>query len=430
MGSEMKNNIEQVVRSSLCTGCGICASMCPRNAIHLNFDKIIGKYVPWVFFEDCNYCGICYKICPGHSVDFIDLNSKFIAQGQNNTLLGNYICCYTGYINNYNIRYRSSSGGLLTAFLIYALEQKIVDGAIVTRMKKDNPLEPETFIARTKEELLSAMGSKYCPVPVGVAIREILETEGRYAVVGLPCHMHGIRKAEVFNKQLRERIALHVGIICGTTKTFLGTEFQLKRLNIKEDSVQRIEYRGNGWPGNMTIYLKDDHEKIQLQYPFYYDCVLSSFTPRRCMLCIDQSNELSDVCFGDAWIEEIKQKDNIGTSIVISRNDRCDKILNEMANCGCIDLQACDPSQVIRSQGYFERKTHFQGRKRLISLIGISSPKYGYLKPQYHYKLKDGISDTIIFSKIALAASKLHWNALTIYCYILKFAISCYKKIF
>ena len=44
------------------------------------------------------------------------------------------------------------------------------------------------------------------PVPANIAFEEILEHDGKYAVVGLPCHIHGLRKAQELNKKLRERI--------------------------------------------------------------------------------------------------------------------------------------------------------------------------------------------------------------------------------
>jgi coenzyme F420 hydrogenase subunit beta len=80
-------------------------------------------------------------------------------------------------------------------------------------LKKDKPLEPEPFIARTKEEIYEARGSKYCPVPCKPCNEEILKApEGQmFAVVGLPCHIHGIRKAEQINKKLKERIVLLFG---------------------------------------------------------------------------------------------------------------------------------------------------------------------------------------------------------------------------
>ena len=49
-------------------------------------------------------------------------------------------------------------------------------------------------------EPVSATKSKYCPVPANVRIKKILRRNGKFAVVGLPCHIHGVRKAEMLNK--------------------------------------------------------------------------------------------------------------------------------------------------------------------------------------------------------------------------------------
>ena len=148
------------------------------------------------------------KVCPGHEVDFKGLNLEIFGKEPEDILIGNYLNCYVGHATDYDIRYNSASGGLVTALLIFALEEGLIDGALVTRMKKDKPLEPEPFIARTREEIIEARGSKYCPVPANVALREILEAnEGeRFAVVGLPCHIHGMRRAQRVDARLKERV--------------------------------------------------------------------------------------------------------------------------------------------------------------------------------------------------------------------------------
>jgi len=53
--------------------------------------------------------------------------------------------------------------GVVTQLLIFLLEKGIIDGALVVRMREDQPLEPEPFIARTKEEIISTSKFKYCP---------------------------------------------------------------------------------------------------------------------------------------------------------------------------------------------------------------------------------------------------------------------------
>jgi coenzyme F420 hydrogenase subunit beta len=237
----MKRNktIKSVVKNDLCTGCGTCIALCPEEAIKLTINEKKGIYVPEVNEEKCNNCGICYEVCPGHSVDFKGLNLETFGKEPKDVLIGNYLNCYIGHSTDYGIRYNSSSGGLVTQLLIFALEEGIIDGALVTRTKKDNPLEPEPFIARTKEEVIEATKSKYCPVPVNIVLKEILNSkEGeKFAVVGLPCHIHGIRKAEQINKKLKEKIVLHIGIFCSHTPNFWGTELLFERMKIKREDI-------------------------------------------------------------------------------------------------------------------------------------------------------------------------------------------------
>ena len=156
--------ITSVVDGGLCTGCGTCVSLCPLSAIGLIKDNSRGIYIPRVDQAICNQCGICFQVCPGHSVDFDQLNMSIFGKKPENTVLGHFINCYTGYATDFDIRYNAASGGLVSAMLIYALEKGLIDGALVTGMSKINPLEPEPFIARTREEVISASKSKYFPV--------------------------------------------------------------------------------------------------------------------------------------------------------------------------------------------------------------------------------------------------------------------------
>ena len=151
--------IAQVVKDELCTGCGTCIALCPKEAIKLTLNEKKGIYVPALNEEQCDNCGICFEVCPGHEVDFKSLNLEIFGKEPGDVLIGNYLNCYIGHATDYDIRYNSASGGLVTQLLIFALDEGVIDGALVTRMKEDNPLEPEPFIARTKEAIIEASKS-------------------------------------------------------------------------------------------------------------------------------------------------------------------------------------------------------------------------------------------------------------------------------
>jgi len=412
--------IIEVVRDGLCTGCGTCVGICPNNAVEMVIDHRKGIYIPQLDEEKCNNCGICYQVCPGHAIDFKELNQNIFGKEPEDIFLGNYLACYTGYTTDYDIRYNSSSGGLVTALLIYALEEGMIDGALVTRMKEDRPLEPEPFIARTRDEIIEASKSKYCPVPANIALKEILEKEGKYAVVGLPCHLHGIRKAEMVNKKLRERIVLHTGILCSGMYSFRATEFLLRKQKVVAEEIKALDYRGKGWPGNMSLHLKSGKTEL-IPYPVYWDGFGSFFLPPRCIACLEWFSKLADISFGDAWLPEIKEIDRVGTSIIISRTKQGDDILQQMLRKGKIELNIIGADKVYESQGGFSsKKKQIKARLAISRFFGRKVPACNYdCLPQP--SPRDYLSSILFYVGSLFASKRSLWWLLDIYCSLLRY---------
>lgn len=341
--------IENIIKKKVCVGCGTCAGICPTDAIEMKINES-GFYVPKIDKEKCIHCEICNKVCPQIKkyVSFKEVN-KFVFDNlppPENKLLGNLINCYIGHSEDENLRFEASSGGMITQILIVALEERIIDGALVTRMQKDKPLIPEPFIARTKNELLSAMGSKYCPVPTNTILKEILNSkEGeKFAVVGLPCHIMGIRKAEMLNKKLQDKIVLHVGIFCQSTKSFFGTDFILKQLDIKKENVRNIKYRGKGWPGSMQINNNGKDVLLPFLSGVYSGAIFPYFANINCTDCKDHISFFSDISVGDPWGIT---KDPKGDSLLISRTGVGEKIIELAVHCSHISLKDIKKSDLF-----------------------------------------------------------------------------------
>lgn len=331
----------------LCTGCGTCAAMCPREIIEMNVNRKKGIYEP-IIVGECDECGVCIKVCPGVSVDFRELNREIFGYEGEDMLLGNHEACYVAHSTDEKLRYDASSGGMVTQILIHLIDKGIVDGALVTRMNPEKPLEPEPFIARTPEDIIEAAGSKYCPVPANIALREILREPGKYAVVGLPCHIQGIRKAEMINRKLRERIVYHLGIVCNHTPSFMATEFLLKRLGVRREEVTGIRYRGDGWPGSLKVETVSGD--ILLLLPEYWGSGFGQlFKPSRCRRCCDHMAELSDMSFADPWLREFEGEKKGKTLIVLRKGLG---ILDELKDEGLCQLQPLEPDKVLTSQLY------------------------------------------------------------------------------
>ncbi len=373
-------SIQTVVVRKLCTGCGTCAGLCPQQAIQLQMEPKAGIYVPVVSEDKCNRCGDCLSVCPGHSIELAEMNLKLFGAELTDNVVGNFLSIYMGHAGDQTVRHSSSSGGLVTALLIFALEEKFIDGALVTRMSADDPLRPEPFIARTPEEVVLAARSKYCPVPANIALNRIAAEKGRFAVVGLPCHIHGIRKAEAKCPELKDKIVLHLGLLCSHEDSFLMTRFILRSLGVSHQSVQKIDYRGEGWPGSMSIVLSDGG-RIRLPYLKYAVWHQSDmFTPSRCLTCCDTLNKLADVSFGDPWLPGFH--DEAGVSIAVARTAEGNDLLRRAASGGYIHLSELPADKIAQWRPSAFRIRRAAAAMSLRRISGRAVPSYGLRLPK------------------------------------------------
>jgi len=377
MEIQKDRDISEVVRDNLCMGCGTCFGLCPSGSITLAKNIQAGEYQPTIKQDKCTNCGICFAVCPGHTIDIPSLSSEFISANFADERMGAYSNLYQGYACNNDLRYRCATGGMVTATLLYLLEKNLIDGALVAHMPSDGTLTPRPVIARTSEDIVAAATSKYCPVPTNAGLKEILDISGRYAVVGLPCHLHGIRKAARINKKLRKRIVLHLGVFCGWNTPFTGTDFVIHQKKLKRSDVKSVAYRGEGWPG-YNVFELNNGNKIKDDYHQYWDRNLSAFIPNRCRYCHDHTAELSDVSYGDAWIPEIVSKDRMGTNLMIVRNSYAEDILRQMQREDRIFLSPIERRNVLESQHKCRwKKMNIASRIKLAGMMGESVPDYG-----------------------------------------------------
>ena len=180
----------------------------------------------------------------------------------------------------------------------------------------------QTLIARDKDSLLSAQGSRYAPVSNCTALREVVKVRGRYAVVGTPCMLQATARAEELLASLRERIVLKIGFICAGMASRATTRAYLLRYGVDPNAVRSIRYRGDGWPGSFRAY---GDEGLLLKRPLLGD-ELEHLVPSdhylRCWNCLDHWGRFADVVVSDPWCKEMIDHERKGWSAMMVRTDR------------------------------------------------------------------------------------------------------------
>lgn len=383
-------NVEDIVNSSLCMGCGVCEPVCPVRCIKIDESETTGQQIPIVDQSTCIAgCDVCLRVCPGEEVDFDLLNEKYIGKIPERKDIGHVKNTIVGHASDSKLRFSASSGGALTALLVYLLEKDFIDGAVVVRMNADHPHMTEVIIARTVEDLLASKGSKYCPASSGQGLRAIMREPGRYAFVGLSCHVHAARKFQEVFRKYSNRIVLNLGLFCGGGITFNGTRFLLEQLDVEEEELVQLTLRGDGWPGKTTA-VKKDGTRCELnkragattlhEAATYTSWMHRYFFPPRCLTCTDLTAQLADISFGDPWLDRFTKNDTQGLSMMVVRTTAGQRFLDLAIRDGAITaIDNATPQEVADSQKKLNKKIQTRPYRIAAKFLGIATPNYGEL---------------------------------------------------
>lgn len=233
--------------------------------------------------------------------------------------LGTHRSCYLTHAKDAGIRGEAASGGTTSALAIALLERGLVDGVLVWRMVCDQP-DPvcEPFIATTREEVLSARGSKYTAINFPrQALPLIKKFEGKLAVLTLPCDASYLRRKIKVSPEIGEKVAYILTLFCGHNSEPELTKIITRRHGIEWEDIESFKYRTGAWRGILTMVAKDGREVQIPTRTFTHYQNLHFFSERKCLNCTDHFGFDADVALGDIWSLDAKKHDVKPTLMVV-----------------------------------------------------------------------------------------------------------------
>ena len=266
------------------------------------------------------------------------------------------------------------------------------------------------------------MGSKYVPNLLTFALKNLKKNES-YALVGLPCQIYSIEKL-IEKKKIEGNISITIGLFCGGFFNYNGIKYLMKKYNIKQKPIKSINFRGNGWPGKMKLVTNSSFLEVPLLE--YWPVIQPWFSPRRCEVCLSGFNKNSDISCGDAWLPEVMKKDKIGTSIIITRTNKGNLLIDKLTSENYIKTKEVNPKLIIRSQSSMVNFKHLSlyTRIKILNLLKrkllLSKKDY---RNKYNFNIKSIIDEIILQVGKFLAKNEKTWNLFTIF-------IRLNKKIF
>lgn len=348
--------IKAVVDNDMCIGCGLCAAQSRTGAIQMKMNQF-GFYTANVS-DTYDSNDNCIKVCPFNPKpdDKVKTENEiadlFLTQADKHHIkIGRYINTYAGYSTEH--RLKSSSGGIATYTLTELMRRGEIQHVISVKAGTNSEHYQYT-ISSSIDELASAAKTKYYPVTLVDALKDIAKLDGKIAIVGVACFIKAIRLAQVYDPIFNDKIGFLIGIICGGVKSSFFAEYLSSKAGVAVNEFKQPEFRIKDHDSTASDYSfgcldkSDNHQTIKMR--IVGDMWGTGlFKANACDYCDDVTTELADLSLGDAWLEPYV-KDGRGTSVMVTRSTLAEKIIRSGMDNGDLVIDELPEEQFLVSQ--------------------------------------------------------------------------------
>lgn len=254
---------------------------------------------------------------------------------------------YIGYSKDSEIRYKASSGGIVTSIFYYLFTTKQIQSALCCNFDIKTCRYELKFIYDLKEYKIT--GSIYQDLDVVSYVKDnINKIKGCVLIVCAPCQVRPLKS--ILNRNNIKNII--IDYFCSGQTKIEGTYCFYRFLGIKKKDVLCIKYRGDGWPNGIKVELKNGKIIQKENYTEPWKTINASklYAPYRCIMCKQMISNYSDISVGDPWLKEYINNDRLGNTIFVVHTPIMEKIIDEMISCKRIEVKNVDYGLYIESQ--------------------------------------------------------------------------------
>jgi len=248
-----------------------------------------------------------------------------------------------------------STGGVARAMFKHLLENGNVDAVYSLHKNSSEPLREahgRYYIGKVPFE--SVPQSLYRPIPWGEGIAGIQKQWQSILLIGVPCQIKGASK---YLKDNYPEIQIWaIALICRQQKNTFYTDYVKKLLGAEEVEVERVTYRGEGWPGKLGITGK------KMEKPPSFLASGEAFGNNLwrvpgCKYCGDcLGGKIADITLADPWNYISETEDPEGTNIGIVWTEKGKKMLLSCSSCLSVSAVEHETVENILMFDVIERK--------------------------------------------------------------------------
>jgi coenzyme F420 hydrogenase subunit beta len=373
--AQWKELYDEVVTSGLCTGCAGCVVVCPHDVLGYNDQD--GVYKPFHLEEElgpenCIHgekgCTTCTRACPRFRAWEPQIDEHLFGRTRHpDEMSGVYKDVILTRASDDMVHKMGQDGGLVSALLIWCLENGYIDAALVSYLEGGagaGTWKAVPGVAKTKEEVLAAAGSRYTYSANTMAYGEAIAGGAeKLALVGMGCQSSSppamsVRKAG----KVARKFALNIGLLC--SKTFddaIFPELFEAKYGLKKEDMVKMNIKGV-----FQIWMKDgSYHEVNLK-----EC--HAWTREGCKTCPDFAAEHADISTGGIG-------ENNDWTLTIVRTDLGREIIVKMLEEGVIYGKPgdSDPGAID-----LMRRLSIVSRRRWPEWAAVKDPKLGVPPPK------------------------------------------------
>src|SRR4030043_38440 len=354
-----KELFNEVIDAGLCTLCGACTGSCP----YLVYYK--GRIA---HLDNCTRMNEaqCYDYCPRTYIDMNAISQKIFGTQYGDSEIGNAEEVLIARSTETSITEKAQDWGVVTTLLSLALDEGLIEGALLTKTSDDKA--PSPFLAQAVDDILQCAGSSYMACPVLERYNQIPKDNGdKLGIVAMPCQVLAVAKMKANPPENRVNIGnvrLVIGLFC-TWALSPHNFYQFLKENLDLSKVKKLDIPPP--PANrFDVYTASGKTSFPLEQ-------IRKHTMLACSHCLDMTSEFADISVGSVEGTE-------GWNTVIVRTDAGADLMQRAKRKGKLQIDKLPESNLehLKKAAWLKKKRALNeivkrsGDKNNLLYLGLS----------------------------------------------------------
>ena len=356
-------SLEEIVEGGLCIGCGLCQAVAGADKIRIVLTPegrerpVARGRLAAATLERIN------AICPGTRIEGARPEDQS-TQAHDDVVWGRAEHLAIGHARDPEVRFRGSTGGVLTALGQFLLTSGRVKFILHVAASRREPLRTERRLSFDAASVLDAAGSRYGPAAPLVDFAELLDRAEPFALIAKPCDIGAVRNLARIDSRVDRYLRYALTFVCGGASDLIKSEEVVGELGIRPGELSLFRYRGNGCPGPTRLETRDGRS-FELTYQDMWEEEATWRIQPRCKICPDAIGESADLAASDVWPGGGPSGEDEGFNGIIVRTRRGLELYRAALEAGAIavesrpvgfrDFDVFQPHQVRKKRAVWAR---------------------------------------------------------------------------